>query len=224
MAKQNGLFQHNGTFQGVTAVHSRAYGDHIRKARTVFTLSEGMMESSDVMKQANVYAKVFKDAIDPYRRDFRYGMLWQRLVSLFKKQLQKKENADFIVLEGQDLNKKHPLSLILSVNAIVAQTENYLDIHVTSRHTKNPTKERADGYQQTLIVLFIGDDLQTQSFSESAFISLHADPGEQAMRCAIPSSMTTAILVLKCNFSLKNKPMDLQKAMGMKVVKVMAIE
>jgi hypothetical protein len=44
----------------------------------------------------------FKDALDPYRRNFRDG-IWQRLVSLFKMQIQEIGN-DFTVFEGHDLN------------------------------------------------------------------------------------------------------------------------
>jgi len=125
MAKLNSLFKYDGTFQGVTVVRSRAYGHHIRKARTKFTLSEEMKQSTDFMKEANVYAKAFKDAIDPYRRDFRDGFLWQRLVSLFKKQLKEKGLADFKVLDGVELNKFYPLSRIVFTNAQVSQSEGF---------------------------------------------------------------------------------------------------
>ncbi len=220
MAKLNSLFKYAGTFQGVTVVNSRAYGQHIRKARTKFTLNKEMKESSVVMKQANVYAKVFKDAIDPYRCDFRDGMLWQRLVSLFKRQLQKQGSADFSVLEGHELNKAHPLSRLFSMQTTLSQTERTLNVRVTSRHSQDPTHGKADGYQQTLIILFVDDDLQVQLFSGSEQISLNADPGEQQMNFTIPEAATTAILVMKCNLSSGNKPMDLQKGMGMRVEKV----
>ncbi len=224
MAKLNGLFKYGGTFQGVTTVNSLAYGQHIRKARTKFTLSKEMKESSAVMKQANVYAKVFKDAIDPYRRDFRDGMLWQRLVSLFKRQLQEKGKADFRSLEGHELHKSHSLSWILNAQATVTRTDNVLSVRVSSRHTQDPIKGRIDGYQLTLIVLFVDKALQVQTFSESTIISIRADPGEQQASWTIPESATTVILVLKCNFSSGNKPMGIQKAMGMRVVKVVGVE
>jgi hypothetical protein len=220
MAKLDGVFKYDGTFQDVTSVNSRAYGAHIRKARKTFKLNDEMKLSSGVIQKANVYAKTFKDAIDPYRRDFRDGQLWQRLVSIFKKQLQKKGAADFSVLEGQDLNKIHPLGSILTASATVTQNENILDIHVTSRYTRNRFKDRADGYQQTLIVIFIDRELQTHSLSESASISFEADPGEQDMRCELPEGATTAIVALKCNFSFEGQPLDLQKGMGMKILKV----
>jgi hypothetical protein len=224
MAKLNGLFKYEGTFQGVTTVNSLAYGQHIRKARTKFTLSKEMKESSAVMKQANVYAKVFKDAIDPYRRDFRDGMLWQRLVSLFKKQLQEKGKADFRSLEGHELHKSHPLSWILNAQATVTTTDNVLSVHISSRHTQGPIKGRVDGYQLTLIVLFVDRALLVQTFSGSTIISIGDGPGEQQASWTIPEAATTAILVLKCDFSSGNKPMSIQKAMGMRVVKVVEME
>src|SRR5260221_11138546 len=138
MAKLNSLFKYAGAFQGVTVVNSRAYGQHIRKARTKFTLNKEMKEASVVMKQANVYAKVFKDAIDPYRCDFRDGMLWQRLVSLFKRQLQKQGSADFSVLEGHELNKAHPLSRLFSMQTTLSQTERTRTVRVTPRQTQDP--------------------------------------------------------------------------------------
>jgi hypothetical protein len=223
MAKLEGLFKYDGTFQGVTTVNSRAYGKHIRKARTKFTLSKEMKESSLVMQKANRYAKGFKDAIDPYRRDFRDGMLWQRLVSLFKTELQEKGKTDFKRLEGHELNKIHSLSWILMAKATVTQADGMLSVYVTSRHVKNPTRGLADGYQQTLIILYADSDLQFETFAERAIISLNADPGEQTMHCAIPKTAKMAIVVLKCNFSKNEKPMDLQKGMGMRVLKVVEL-
>ncbi len=224
MAKLHGIFQWDGTFQGVTTVNSRAYGKHIRKARTSFTLSKEMMESSALMKQANVYAKVFKDSIDPYRRDFRDGMLWQRLVSLFKKQLKEHGKLDFSPLEDHDLNSFHPLNGIIGVVTTVIQDDTNLNVQISSAYTRDPTQGRADGYEQTLIVLFVDMDLQVKTFSESAFISFKPDAIAQQVSLVIPKGTKTAILVLKCNFSLAKKPMTLQKAMGMRVIKVVNLE
>src|SRR5258706_370390 len=155
MAKLNSLFKYAGTFQGVTVVNSRAYGQHIRKARTEFTLNKEMKASSVVMKQANVYAKAFKDAIDPYRRHFRDGQLWQRLVSLFKTRLSKEGKVDFNVLDGEELNKIHPLNRIISTKTEVWQSEGIMKVSATSLVKQDPTHGRANGYQQTLIIFFV---------------------------------------------------------------------
>jgi hypothetical protein len=224
MAKLNGIFKYDGTFQGVTSVDSRAYGKHIRKARTKFTLGQKMKESSAAMKQANVYAKVFQDAIDPYRRDFRDGMLWQRLVSIFKRQLLKEGKVDFSPLEDHDLNKTHSLSWIISAKVSAVQADRTLHVDIISSHARDTTNGRADGYQQTLIGHFVDNALQVKTFSESAFISFNANPGEQQVSFTIPEGSTTAILVLKCNFSSGSKPLELQKGMGMRVMKVVEIK
>lgn len=221
MAKLTGLFKYDGTFQGVTTVDSRAYGKHIRKARTKFTLSKGMKVSSGLIKEANIYAKVFKDAIDPYRRDFRDGMLWQRLVSLFKNQLHEKQRVDFGILENQELNKAHPLNRIVRASAVVTQENGTLNVNVASSYTSDPTKGRADGYQKTLIILFIHEDMQVESFMNEAFAPLETDH-EQQVSCRIPPAATTAVVVLKCNFSSGHKPLGLQKGMGMRVMKVIS--
>jgi hypothetical protein len=223
MANLDSLFKYDGTFRGVTVVNSRAYGDHIRKARTKFTLNKEMKESAAVLGQANVYAKAVKDAIDPYRRDFRDGMLWQRLVSLFKKQLAEKGSADFSALKGHELNKAHPLGRLFSTQTTASQSEHMLNIHVTSRYSKDPTGGKADGYQQTLIVLFVDDALKVQTFSESVYLSMKVDPGEQQLNCVIPEGTKTAIVILKCNFSSNNKTLDMQKGMGMRVEGVVGV-
>jgi hypothetical protein len=223
LAKLNSLFRYDGTFGGVTVVRSRAYGDHIRKARTKFTLSEEMKRSTEKLKLANVYAKAFKDAIDPYRRDFRDGQLWQRLVSLFKTQLSKEGKVDFKILDGQELNKIHPLGRIIFTEAEVSQLEGILKVSATSVVNQDPTHGRANGYQQTLIIFFVGTDLDIQSFSQSAYISLAARRGEQTASWTIPDKAAVAIVVTMCNFSLNNEPMNLQKGMGMRVMKVVRI-
>jgi hypothetical protein len=221
MAKLDGIFQLAGTFQNVTTVNSLAYGKHIRKARTKYTFSEGMKRSSVMIKQANLYAKVFKDAIDPYRHDFRDGQLWPRLVSLFKTQLKEKNKGDFRILEHAELNKTNPLGKILATSTSAVRAGNTLDLQVTSRYCQDPTR-KADGYQLTIIVLFVDDALQVKSFSESAMFSFQV-PGEQHASWPVPEGATTAIVVLKCNFTAANKPLTFQKGMGMRVEKVVAI-
>jgi hypothetical protein len=239
MARLHGPIQWDGTFQEITTVHSRAYGNHIRKARKKFTLGEQMKESSARMQQANVYAKIFKDAIDPYRRDFRDGQLWQRLVSVFKKQIKLEGKADFSVIEGDELNKIHALSWILNSTTTAAQDGKTLNVQVTSCQSKKDPTGKADGYQQTIIVMFVDDAMQIKSFSESIILPFNAHPekpagtpgttsitahwAEQKASWSIPEKATTAIVVLKCNFSAGQKPLSLQKGMGMRVEKVVAI-
>jgi hypothetical protein len=156
MAKLNSLFRYDGTFGGVTVVRSRACGDHIRKARTKFTLSEEMKKSTEKLKLANVYAKAFKDAVDPYRRDFRDGQLWQRLVSLFKTQLSKEGKVDFKILDGQELNKIHPLDRIIFTEAKVSQLEGILKVSATSVFKQDSTRGRANGLPADAYHLFRG--------------------------------------------------------------------
>lgn len=222
MAKQVSLIKFSGTFQGMTTVKSRAYGDHIRKARTKFTISKGMKDSSAVLKKANVYAKAFKDAIDPYRRECRDGMMWQRLVSLFKRQLKKTGSADFHVLELQELNKVHPLNRLISSQVTVVSTEKTLSLHVTSTLIQDPTG-RAEGYIQTVIVLFVNDALNVQTFSEDASFAMDTRHNLQELNFDIPQGATTAIVVIKCNLSADDKPLNLQKGMGMRVAKVVEL-
>ncbi len=222
MAKQVSLIKISGTFQGMTTVKSRAYGEHIRKARTKFTISKGMKDSSAVLKEANVYAKVFKDAIDPYRRECRDGMMWQRLVSLFKKQLKKTGSADFRVLELEELNKIHPLARLISPQVALSPSEKKLSVQVTSTLIHDPTG-RAEGYIQTVIILFVNDALDVQTFSEDAPFALDTRHNLQELNIAIPPAATTAIVVIKCNLSSESKPLNLQKGMGMRVVKVVKL-
>jgi hypothetical protein len=222
MAKPDSLIKFSGTMQGITRVRSRAYGDHFRKARTAYHLGEKMKQSAALIQEANAYAKAFKDAIDPYRRDFRYGMLWQRLVSLFKKQLQAGGSVDFSILEGEDLNKIHPFSRLFRARTTVIQSGKTLTVTTTSRYTRNLAETRADAYEHKMIVLFVDRGLQVQDFADSKFFPLQ-DGGEHRADWTIPEGAATAIVVLKCHIATGNVPLMLQKGQGMMVGKVVEL-
>jgi hypothetical protein len=104
MAKSRSIFKLSGTLKGITHVSSTAYGDHVRAARgtyTPVTLNESFKESGKALQLSNVFAKLIKDALDPYRANFKDGTLWRRLVSHFRQQLKDNNNGvDFRSLLG----------------------------------------------------------------------------------------------------------------------------
>ena len=70
MARLNTIFKYDGTFNGVTSVRSKTYGDHVRAGRgtkKVAEPNEAFKESSGQLRQVNQFAKVIKDALDLQR-------------------------------------------------------------------------------------------------------------------------------------------------------------
>src|SRR5688500_14469423 len=98
MAKANSLITFQGTVEGFTFVKSPTYGDHVRAARGTrkkAKLNAACQAQSKKLVKSNVPAKIIKDAINPYRRDFYHGPLWQKLVSLTNDQYGKHATFDF---------------------------------------------------------------------------------------------------------------------------------
>jgi hypothetical protein len=89
MAKVTSLITLKGTIGNMTFVKSPTYGDHIRAKRGTHKKAEmnaACKRQSKKLVKGNTPAKIIKDAIDPYRQDFREGKMWQRLVSAVQKQ------------------------------------------------------------------------------------------------------------------------------------------
>jgi hypothetical protein len=95
-----------------------------------------------------------------------------------------------------------------------------MKVTATSAVKLDPTQGRANGYRQSLIILFVDGDQGIQSFSESTHFPLSDARSEQTASWSVPDKTIVAILVAKCSFTTDQKPMGLQKGMGMSVLKV----
>lgn len=172
MAKQTSTIKLQGTVGDRTYVSSHAYGDHVRAKRGTYKpapINETLQQESQRMQMANVPAKLFKDAIEPYRGEMKDGSMWQRLVSAFRKQLKADGKFDFSKLVPFELDEKHTLQQKMSVNAFVTADEKKSRLKIEITYSAHPTFRRAkdvNGYMLSVISVFT--DLKTKTASTQA--------------------------------------------------------
>ena len=107
MAKADSLITFRGTHGGITFVKSKTYGDHIRAPRGTYKKAEvnaAFKKQSKKLVKANVPAQILRNALNPYRSDFRYGFLWQDLVSMTNDALGKDGTCDFAKLKPFEIH------------------------------------------------------------------------------------------------------------------------
>src|ERR1700681_4333787 len=100
-------------------VHSKAYGRHERAARgsrSKAVLNDAMKEHGRRMISSNIPAKLIHDALQPYRTNFKGGLIWQRLVKHFAAQAKANEDYSVLGIDFWDLNKAYPTSRVMSPN------------------------------------------------------------------------------------------------------------
>ncbi len=144
MAKQTSIIKLQGTFKDVTFVSSSAYGNHVRAKRGTYKpapLNASMKREAKMVLKSNVPAKIFKDAIDPYRYESR-GKLWQRLVSTFRKQLKTGGKFDFTKLPPFDVYETYPLQKFLTPRLTVKSDKKKSSLQVDILYDEPPKFRR----------------------------------------------------------------------------------
>jgi len=159
MAKTKSILELRGTIEGLTFVKSRAYGEHVRAARGTYkkaVMNKACQKTSKELLKANKPAKILNDAIARYREDFRGGFLWQRIVSMFKKQLKKKGRFDFGQLSEFEVHEKLPLTRIFNpdVKISIDETKGVLILSVSSDNQPTFGGRYIDGYRLRAIAIF----------------------------------------------------------------------
>lgn len=206
VAKLNTIFKFRGTFNEVTSVRSKTYGDHIRAKRGTkkpAEVNKAFKESTARLKQVNHFAKVIKDALDPYREVFHDGTFWTRLLSLFRNQLKKTGKLSWSALKKFELIGDFRLNrrFQASVKVSFIQEENSLSIQVRSSSQGAPEKVPSDQYEQTVVVVFLGEKDCVQQVHDSVMLPVRRrSDNEYSHSWPIPPGATTAVVALGCSF------------------------
>ena len=100
-------------------VKSKAYGEHERAPRgskSKAVSKPGYEAHGRRLRQSNIPAKLITDALQPFRENFKGGMIWQRLVKHFAAQAKKGDAYSVTGVENWDLNTQYLTSRIMTVN------------------------------------------------------------------------------------------------------------
>jgi hypothetical protein len=137
-------------------------------------LNGSLKKSVDLNPLSNACAKAFKDAIDPFRKDFSDGSMWSRLVGIFKKHFRNNPTFDFSLLEGFEIHRKFQSRFHASAKVSFLLTEKpTMRVIVSSHCSVERERYNVDGYQQTLIVIFLYANLNATTFSEQSDPAAH---------------------------------------------------
>jgi hypothetical protein len=205
MAKSNSMLDLRGTVDGLTFVKSRTYGDHVRAARGTHKkakVNEAFKKESEQLLKSNVPAKIIKDALDAHRQDFKGGLLWQRLVSMFRTQLRETGSFNFHQLGPFEVHEKHPLERFLQVEPKVAVDRKKRKLRVTLSHRDHPDFKKAkyiDGYRLGVIGIFT-DGLRHKAKPEAIYtgiISMEEAVSPLVLELPLPPRAKSCLLCIR---------------------------
>jgi hypothetical protein len=142
-------------------VDSRAYGKHERAARGTWKkakLNDAMKGHSERLIGSNTPAKLILDALQPYRTNFKGGLIWQKLVKHFARQAKEYKDYSVLGIEHWDLNQRYPTSKLITPRVkIEAEPSSYIlnitvDYEFSNRFLER--KKNITHFQITIIVMF----------------------------------------------------------------------
>lgn len=230
MAKAKSMLRFSGTLGEVTHVKSAVYGDHVRSPRgthTPVTINEVLKESGEDLTQANVPAKIIKDALEPFRKNFKDGKLWTRLVSHFKKEIKTHQAIDFRRLEGFEFHESHPLDRLTTVKAAVfpdvAQSVARIDLEYY--HPLFRSAPGIDGYRITLIGVYPSLDAKTAITTSTLLPPMPSENTQYqtSVVLSMPAGAETILLCVKLEGCMRSELSGNLRAKGMKIVRAVAV-
>jgi hypothetical protein len=226
MAKSDSVINLRGTFRGITFVKSATYGDHIRAARGSHKkaeVNEAFKKESKRLQSANVPAKIIKDAIDPYRSDFTGGLLWQRLVSIFRKQLRDHGSIDFGKIKPFEIHDDYRFERFLILQSIIKFNSKKSVVHVDIRYDHHPTFKRSssiDGYRLSVIGIFpdLMKKVATTAAVESEIMRLTGAVTPLSVELDVPVNAESFIVCVKIDGCSKGVVSNTRTTKGLRVV------
>ena len=102
------------------------------------------------MPGANLHAKIFKDAIDPYRKKLEDGTMWSRLIRMFLQQFDVHGKFDFSKLEPFEIHGKYTFEHLLKSEPKITIDRKKCVLLVSPSYDKHPLFKKSapvDAYQ-----------------------------------------------------------------------------
>ncbi|MFI5154423.1 MAG: hypothetical protein ACHQET_13890 [Chitinophagales bacterium] len=142
-------------------VNSKAYGRHERAPRgsgSRAVLNPAMKAHGRRLRKSNIPAKLIMDALQPFRENFKGGMLWQRLVKHFAAQAKAGDANSVSGIEYWDLNAQYPTSRLLTTHVKINPDEYFSNLEVSVNYRLSNRfllrKKDITAFRITLIFLF----------------------------------------------------------------------
>ena len=210
---------------GMTLVRSRTYGDHVRAKRGTYKkarLNAALKKGTLLVGVANAAAKLFKDAVDPYRKGLIDKSLWPNLLSMFRRQQTKRGSVDFSELKPFEFHTRYTLRKLLPAQVVTSYDDQTHMLRAVISYEGLPRfgKSRVDGYKLSAIVVF--PDLKKKTaktvVEESAILSLEGKHAPFDVAVSVPGSAKCFILCLRIDGCSKGKVYYTIATKGMGVI------
>ncbi len=142
-------------------VNSKAYGVHQRaprgsKSRAV--LNSAMKANGRRLRKSNIPAKLILDALQPFRENFKGGLLWQRLVKHFAAQAKEGKAYSVSGIENWDLNTQYLTSRLMAARVKIMPNDDFSNLEVGVNYVFSnrflQRKKDITAFRITLIFLF----------------------------------------------------------------------
>lgn len=219
-----------GTFGDFTFVKSLKYGNHIRAKRGTHKkakLNKSFKLQIKKLPGANLHAKIFKDAIDPFRAHFKDWTMWSRLVKLFMEHFDVHGKFDFTRMEPFEIHHLHTFNSLIKTDPEISIDKKKSVINVSLPHDIPRFKKSApiDGYQYSVIGVF--PDLKKKAAKTVAEYSAVTKRGETIsplpIQLPIPRGAKSFLVCVRIDGCRKGKVDSPLTATGMRMVGAGAI-
>jgi hypothetical protein len=142
-------------------VNSTAYGVHQRAARgskSRAVVNPAMKAHGRRLRKSNIPAKLIMDALQPFRENFKGGMLWQRLVKHFAAQAKQGDVYNVAGIRYWDLNEQYLTSRLMTTQVQICPKDKFSNLEVSVNYTLSnrfmQRKKDITAFRITMIFLF----------------------------------------------------------------------
>jgi hypothetical protein len=229
MPRKKALFPWERHSNGMVQVDSKAYGKHHRNKRGTHKpagVNDSFKEASKVLLSGSGAAKLIKDALDPFRKNFYDGSLWSRLLSHFYKELEMKQAIDFRSLEAFGLYKGQTLSNVLGFELKVTTDpdRSTVKVHLANISIRISREIRGiDAALVTPILVFVDECAEWVDPYGEVSVTLDRDDKEIKFEAPVPPNTGTVLVCIKCEGSDGSKVSTNLRAKGMDIVKALSL-
>lgn len=216
-----------GSIFDVTVVNSKKYGVHLRARRgskTPVTINDELQKSRNELLECNKPAKMMFDALRGEHKD---GDLWQRLLSLFRKQLKEDNSFSLSGFEHFECSTSYSLHQLLLNDYSITTKASTNKMRITLKLHNHPAWKKRNyvtGYRPEVILLFpdFETGICTKALAQSPIVHFKDELKPLRFDLPVPAGQKQWLLLLGITACEKNKVIIAPTHKGMAVVKVSA--
>ncbi len=203
-------------------VNSKAYGTHERAPRgskSKAVLNRAMKAHGKRLRESNIPAKLIMDALQPFRENFKGGMIWQRLVKHFATQAKKGDAYSVSGIANWDLNTRYLTSRIMGVSDDIKPAEDFSNLEVSLNYTFSQRfmerKSDISAFRITLIFLF--PDFKNNKIKTIYFVmpdKLLNDTSPYSFMVEVPRRANSYLCCFKAEACRNGEPIQNKQNIG----------